>query len=85
MSVDIQKQRKQAIAKADEELLADLGYKQEFRRAFKPIEVLSFLLSHCFPDLSPLCLGFRNCIQHRWTPAFYRVRLSSLLTSWRAS
>ena len=39
MSADIPKQRKQAIAKADEELLAELGYKQEFRRAFKPIEV----------------------------------------------
>ncbi|KAI9430601.1 hypothetical protein H4582DRAFT_2086560 [Lactarius indigo] len=38
MSADIQKQRKQAIASADEEPLAELGYKQEFRRAFKPIE-----------------------------------------------
>jgi hypothetical protein len=43
MSADIRKQRKHAIAKADEELLAELGYKQEFRRAFKPIEVFCFL------------------------------------------
>ena len=62
MSVDIRKQRKQAIAKADEELLAELGYKQEFRRAFKPIEVSyrsSFPIA--FPT-SPLFLGFWNCI-----------------------
>ena len=39
MSADIQKQRKRAIAKTDENLLAELGYKQEFQRAFTPIEV----------------------------------------------
>jgi len=31
--------RKHAIAKADEALLAELGYKQEFKRAFTPLEV----------------------------------------------
>jgi hypothetical protein len=75
MSVDIRKQRKQAITKADEELLAELGYKQEFRRAFKPIEVSyrpCFPIA-CLPTLSLLCLGFRNCVQHRWSPAFHRV------------
>jgi hypothetical protein len=30
-----------AVAKADEALLAELGYKQEFKRAFTPLEVLS--------------------------------------------
>jgi len=45
MSADIRKQRKQAIAKADEDLLAELGYKQEFRRAFKPIEVFGVAFS----------------------------------------
>ena len=39
MLTDIQKQRKQVIAKTDEKLLAELGYKQEFQRAFTPIEV----------------------------------------------
>jgi len=29
----------QAIAAADEALLAELGYKQEFQRAFTPLEV----------------------------------------------
>jgi len=33
-----------AVAKADEALLAELGYKQEFKRAFTPLEVLSALL-----------------------------------------
>jgi hypothetical protein len=55
MSVDIRKQRKQAIAKADEELLAELGYKQEFRRAFKPIEVSN---RSCFPIAFPTSLLF---------------------------
>lgn len=31
--------RKDAITRADEELLATLGYKQEFRRAFTSLEV----------------------------------------------
>jgi hypothetical protein len=31
--------RRYAIAKADEALLAELGYKQEFSRAFTPLEV----------------------------------------------
>jgi len=33
-----------AIAKADEALLAELGYKQEFKREFTPLEVSSLLL-----------------------------------------
>lgn len=45
MSGDIRKHRKQTIAKADEDLLAELGYKQEFRRAFKPIEVFGIAFS----------------------------------------
>lgn len=32
--------KKQAIEKADEQLLAELGYKQEFKRAFTPLEVI---------------------------------------------
>lgn len=39
MSSDVRKQRTAAIAKADENLLAELGYKQEFQRAFTPLEV----------------------------------------------
>jgi len=39
MSSYIRKQRAAATAKADESLLAELGYKQEFRREFTPFEV----------------------------------------------
>jgi hypothetical protein len=34
--------RKEEIKKADVRLLAQLGYKQEFKRDFKPIEVRTF-------------------------------------------
>jgi hypothetical protein len=36
MSADVRGQRK---AESDERLLAELGYKQEFQRAFRPLEV----------------------------------------------
>ena len=39
MSAEGQKQQKSAIERADEELLASLGYKQEFQRAFTGLEV----------------------------------------------
>lgn len=45
MSSDIRKQRTAAIAKADERLLAELGYKQEFQRAFTPHEVYYVIIS----------------------------------------
>lgn len=38
--------RAEAIRLADEALLADLGYKQEFKRAFTPLEVSSY-----YPDI----------------------------------
>ena len=34
---------KEQIAAADEALLAELGYKQEFQRAFTPIEVCTIV------------------------------------------
>jgi len=34
--------RKDAMRLKDEALLATLGYKQEFKRAFKPLEVRNF-------------------------------------------
>ncbi len=37
-------ERKSAVKAADEALLAELGYKQEFQRAFTPLEV-NLLLS----------------------------------------
>ncbi|TFK35826.1 APC amino acid permease [Crucibulum laeve] len=37
--------RRDAIQRADEELLAELGYKQEFKREFKPLEVFGIAFS----------------------------------------
>jgi hypothetical protein len=35
-----------SIAKADEKLLAKLGYKQEFQRAFTPLEVFYVIITY---------------------------------------
>ncbi|KAH9973549.1 APC amino acid permease [Lactifluus volemus] len=45
MSADARGQRKAAIAESDERLLAELGYKQEFQRAFRPLEVFGIAFS----------------------------------------
>ena len=39
MSTERQQKQKTAIQRTDEELLASLGYKQEFKRAFTGLEV----------------------------------------------
>jgi hypothetical protein len=39
MSTNVRGQHKAATAESDEKLLANLGYKQEFQRAFEPLEV----------------------------------------------
>ena len=49
MPSDIRKQRRAAIAKADERLLAELGYKQEFQRAFTQIEVNYVIIVYITP------------------------------------
>jgi hypothetical protein len=41
MSSYVREQRAAATADADERLLVELGYKQEFRREFTPLEVRS--------------------------------------------
>ena len=43
--------RKAAINRADEELLATLGYKQEFKREFTPLEL--FGVAFRFNMISP--------------------------------
>ncbi|KIN94136.1 hypothetical protein M404DRAFT_1008585, partial [Pisolithus tinctorius Marx 270] len=45
---------KEAVAKRDETLLAQLGYKQEFKRAFKPLEVfgISFSIIGLLPSIA---------------------------------
>ena len=72
-----------AVAKADEALLAELGYKQEFKRAFTPLEVSQLLLLPVvFRELTVnITAGFRYSVQyHRLTP-FDRVCHSSSLAS----
>ena len=54
--------RKSAIQKADEELLANLGYKQEFKREFTPLEVCECECDHAFDEIDTPGLGVRRCI-----------------------
>ena len=72
MSSYIRRQHTVAVAKADEGLLAELGYKQEFQREFTPLEVYftSFLLLFHSPLATADIWGF---VQYRWTLALYRV------------
>jgi hypothetical protein len=50
MSSGDRKQHTATVANADEKLLAELGYKQEFQRAFTPLEVyyviITYVVSH---------------------------------------
>ncbi|KAI6106081.1 hypothetical protein EDD16DRAFT_206621 [Pisolithus croceorrhizus] len=46
--------RRKEVEKRDEELLAQLGYKQEFKREFTPLEVFGVAISFMgpFPSLA---------------------------------
>ncbi len=46
MSSDVRKECTTTIANADEKLLAELGYKQEFQREFTPFEVYYVIISY---------------------------------------
>ncbi|KAG6370727.1 amino acid/polyamine transporter I [Boletus reticuloceps] len=49
---------KEAIERADEQLLAELGYKQEFKRAFTPLEVfgIAFSIIGLLPSIASVLL-----------------------------
>ncbi|KAH0834008.1 amino acid/polyamine transporter I [Lanmaoa asiatica] len=49
---------KEAVEKADEQLLAELGYKQEFKRAFTPFEVfgIAFSIIGLLPSIASVLL-----------------------------
>ncbi|KAJ8584155.1 hypothetical protein M405DRAFT_747525, partial [Rhizopogon salebrosus TDB-379] len=50
---------KRTIAKADKALLAELGYKQEFKRAFTPLEFCilhSSVLFYAVPNGGPAAM-----------------------------
>jgi hypothetical protein len=56
MPSDDQKQHTATIANDDEKLLAELGYKQEFQRAFTPLEACYVIIAYV---ISPLNLPKR--------------------------
>ena len=64
-----------AVKESDEEVLARLGYKQEFKRDFKPLDVSRmriYILTHHSTEVLP---GFWNCIQYHWAVTIDNVRL----------
>lgn len=77
--------RKEEIKKADIRLLAQLGYKQEFKRDFKPLEVCLSFKSRLTPNLMVTFLGLWNCLLDYWLDTLYRVCLVLLFTEWRRS
>ena len=63
-----------AVKESDEAVLARLGYKQEFKRDFKPLDVSGMrtnILTHQSTKSLP---GFRNRIQHHWAITIDSVR-----------
>jgi hypothetical protein len=44
-AISIEEERRDQVASADEELLASLGYKQEFKRTFTSFEVFGVAFS----------------------------------------
>lgn len=63
--------RKQEVALADEALLASLGYKQEFKRAFTPLEVrILFCIIYSCVGINPhsRCLGLRSRLLDCYPP-----------------
>ena len=61
MSWDARKQSTATIANADEKLLAELGYKQEFQRAFTPLEVYYVITPYVIFYLN----FFKRCLVSR--------------------
>lgn len=76
---------KENIAVADEALLATLGYKQEFQRAFTPLEVCTLCCRLVrWPVLmTPTPSGIWHCLQYHRAAAVHRVSLQlPLEMSW---
>jgi hypothetical protein len=84
MSSDDRKQHTATIANADEKLLAELGYKQEFQRAFTPLEVYYVIITYVISHLI-FSKGVRYLVQHCWTLALNCVSPSHPFRSQRYS
>ena len=61
MATKEKQSRKSAIERADAELLATLGYKQEFQRAFTGLEVRCVLIWSAGPESHPA----RDAVRYR--------------------
>ncbi|EEB88234.1 hypothetical protein MPER_14049, partial [Moniliophthora perniciosa FA553] len=59
------KDGKNAIKQADEALLASLGYKQEFKRAFTPLELL---LIYAIPNGGGPAMVWGECLWRNLPP-----------------
>ena len=69
--------RRDEIVGRDEELLARLGYKQEFKRAFTPLEVCSrlhLLVRRSFISSMWIYIGVRVSVQCNWLVPVHDVR-----------
>jgi len=76
---------REAIARGDEALLSQLGYKQEFKCAFAPLEVRLLLLSQVPVDSRDsiargTLVGVRGVLQHYWLPPIHCVCLIPFTT-----
>jgi len=71
---------REAIARGDEALLSQLGYKQEFKRASSPLEVRLLRLSQVPVNSQDsiargTLVGVRDVLQHYWPPPVHCVCL----------
>lgn len=74
---------REAVQRADEELLASLGYKQEFRRAFTPIEVSISTVTQGGWSSKNYCLGIRHRVLYYRSPTVNIVSPVLRNTEWR--
>ena len=78
-SIDIPRQ--DYIRQKDEQLLATLGYKQEFKRAFTPLEVIDFW-SRC-SKIWLICGGLWYRLLHHWITALHSFSPFLCHPKWR--
>jgi len=66
---------REAIAWGDEALIAQLGYTQESKHAFNPLEVRLLRLSSQSTPARGTLVGVRGLLQHYWPPPIHCVCL----------
>jgi hypothetical protein len=80
-SIDISRQ--DSIRQKDEQLLATLGYKQEFKRAFTPLEVINFWWR--YPKFRLICRGLWDRLLYHWIIALHCFSPFLCHPKWRRS